>query len=53
VHELPGRQEGPWTVLQYPGEVARDPQAEANGYVQDVDYGEGRTLRLVSASPES
>ncbi|HLY84682.1 MAG TPA: hypothetical protein VKQ71_16980, partial [Acidimicrobiales bacterium] len=26
-----------------------DPQAEANGYVQDVGYGEGRTLRLVSA----
>src|SRR5579859_4538390 len=47
--ELLGRQEGPWTVLQYPGEVARDPQAEANGYVQDVGYGDGRTLRLVSA----
>ena len=37
--EMLGRQEGPWTVLQYPGEVAHDPQAEANGYVQDVDYG--------------
>ena len=30
-------------------EVAHDPQAEANGYVQDVDYGDGRSLRLVSA----
>jgi crotonobetainyl-CoA:carnitine CoA-transferase CaiB-like acyl-CoA transferase len=43
------RQEGPWTVVQYPSEVARDPQAEANGYVQDVDYGQGLNLRLVSA----
>lgn len=47
--DMLGRQEEPWTVLQYPGEVARDPQAEANGYVQDVNYGDGRTLRLVSA----
>ena len=44
-----GRQEGPWTVVQYPAEVARDPQAEANGYVQTVEYDNGRTLRLVSA----
>lgn len=47
--EMLGRQEGPWTTVQYPSEVAADPQAEANGYVQDVDYGGGRTLRLVSA----
>jgi crotonobetainyl-CoA:carnitine CoA-transferase CaiB-like acyl-CoA transferase len=47
--ETLGRQEGPWTVLQLPSEVLRDPQAEANRYVQDVDYGEGRTLRLISA----
>jgi crotonobetainyl-CoA:carnitine CoA-transferase CaiB-like acyl-CoA transferase len=44
-----GGQEGPWTVVQYPGEVGRDLQAEANRYVQDVDYGDDRTLRLVSA----
>jgi crotonobetainyl-CoA:carnitine CoA-transferase CaiB-like acyl-CoA transferase len=47
--EILRRQEGPWTSVQYPSEVARDPQAEANGYVQDVDYGDGRQLRLVSA----
>ncbi len=47
--EILRRQEGPWTVVQYPSEVARDPQAEANGYVQDVEYDGGRTLRLVSA----
>ena len=44
-----GRQEGPWTIVQTPAEVAQDPQAEANGYVQTVEYGNGRTLRLVSA----
>jgi crotonobetainyl-CoA:carnitine CoA-transferase CaiB-like acyl-CoA transferase len=44
-----GRQEGPWTVVQYPAEVARDPQAEANGYVQTVEYDQGRSLQLVSA----
>ncbi|MGE0388432.1 MAG: CaiB/BaiF CoA transferase family protein [Gammaproteobacteria bacterium] len=41
-------QEGQWDVLQQAGELATDPQALANGYVQDVDYGDGRSLTMVS-----
>jgi crotonobetainyl-CoA:carnitine CoA-transferase CaiB-like acyl-CoA transferase len=46
---LLGRQTGPWTVVQYPSEVAQDRQAEANGFVQDVDYEGGKTLRMVTS----
>lgn len=42
-------QDGPWTVAQRVGELNDDGQAWANGYLRDVDYGDGRTLRLVPA----
>jgi crotonobetainyl-CoA:carnitine CoA-transferase CaiB-like acyl-CoA transferase len=42
-------QEGQWDVVQQAGELSRDPQALANGYLQDVDYGDGRTLTMVSS----
>lgn len=41
-------QSGQWDVVQRAGEVPRDAQALANGYVQDVDYGGGRSLTMVS-----
>lgn len=41
-------QSGQWDVVQKAGELPNDPQALANGYVQDVDYGDGRTLTMVS-----
>ena len=42
--------DGVWEVAQDALEVARDPQAVANGYVADVDAGDGTTFQLV-ASP--
>jgi crotonobetainyl-CoA:carnitine CoA-transferase CaiB-like acyl-CoA transferase len=39
----------PWGRVRYAREALDDPQAEANGFVQDVDYGDGRSIRLVSA----
>ena len=48
--EILGRQEGQWDVVKKAAELRDDPQAVANGYVQDVDYGDGRTLTMV-ASP--
>ena len=43
-------QAGPWSVVAHAGDALTDPQARANAYVQDVDYGDGRTVPLV-ASP--
>ncbi|HKY93638.1 MAG TPA: CoA transferase [Nevskiaceae bacterium] len=42
-------QEGQWDVVQRAGELVEDPQAVANGYTQEVDYGDGRRIRMVSA----
>jgi crotonobetainyl-CoA:carnitine CoA-transferase CaiB-like acyl-CoA transferase len=42
-------QEGPFTVAQRVGDLNRDEQAWANGYLQRVDYGEGRQLTMVTA----
>ncbi len=42
------RQEGQWNIVQQAGELARDPQALANRFIQDVDYGDGRTIKMVS-----
>lgn len=42
--------DGVWEVAQDALEVARDPQAVANGYVADVEAGDGTTFQLV-ASP--
>lgn len=41
-------QEGQWDVVQQAGELPRDRQALANNFVQDVDYGDGRSLKMVS-----
>ena len=42
-------QRGQWDVVQRPVELLDDPQAKANGYVQEVDYGKGRTLPLFTS----
>jgi crotonobetainyl-CoA:carnitine CoA-transferase CaiB-like acyl-CoA transferase len=42
--------EGPWAPMQTPGELARDAQALANGYIQEVDGGRRGRFPLV-ASP--
>jgi crotonobetainyl-CoA:carnitine CoA-transferase CaiB-like acyl-CoA transferase len=42
-------QEGQWDAMQQPGDLPADRQALANKYVQDVDYGGGRVLTMVSA----
>lgn len=42
-------QEGPWSVVAHAGDAVHDAQARANGYIQDVDYGDGRSLPLVSS----
>jgi crotonobetainyl-CoA:carnitine CoA-transferase CaiB-like acyl-CoA transferase len=42
-------QDGPWSPVQRVGEMNADPQLWANGYLRDVDYGEGRHLTMVSA----
>jgi crotonobetainyl-CoA:carnitine CoA-transferase CaiB-like acyl-CoA transferase len=41
-------QGGQWDVVKKAGELAEDPQALANGYIQEVDYGDGRSIRMVS-----
>src|SRR5262249_29885956 len=47
--EILGRQPGQWDVLKKMGELRTDPQARANGYIQTVDYGDGRKLEMISA----
>jgi crotonobetainyl-CoA:carnitine CoA-transferase CaiB-like acyl-CoA transferase len=41
-------QRGQWDVVKKVSEVLVDPQAVANGFVQHIDYGEGRELPLVA-----
>jgi crotonobetainyl-CoA:carnitine CoA-transferase CaiB-like acyl-CoA transferase len=41
-------QDGQWDIVQKAGELPRDRQAIANGFTQDVDYGEGRSITMVS-----
>ena len=47
--EILAQQDGQWDVVQHVGELQRDPQVTANGYMQSVDYGEGRVLKMVSS----
>ncbi|MDE0063611.1 MAG: CoA transferase [Gammaproteobacteria bacterium] len=47
--EILGRQRGQWTVVQTVSELNDDRQALANGYLQDVDWGGGRTVTLAPA----
>lgn len=46
--EILGRQAGQWDIVQEVGELKDDPQVIANGYMQRVDYGNGRALDMVS-----
>jgi crotonobetainyl-CoA:carnitine CoA-transferase CaiB-like acyl-CoA transferase len=41
--------QGQWDIVQQVGELRQDVQARANGYLQAVDHGDGRTLMLVAA----
>lgn len=43
------KQDGPWAVVAHAAEATGDRQARVNGYVQDVDYGDGRSIPMVSA----
>lgn len=45
--EILNRQEGQWDVVQDVGEMKDDPQALANGYLKQVDYGDGTTIPMV------
>lgn len=42
------RQDGQWDVVQNVGEMKQDVQVQANGYLKDVDYGDGSTIPMVS-----
>ena len=42
-------QRGQWDVVNRAADLTDDPQARVNGFVQDVDYGEGRTLPLFTS----
>jgi crotonobetainyl-CoA:carnitine CoA-transferase CaiB-like acyl-CoA transferase len=42
-------QPGQWDVVRLPFELVTDPQAVANNFVQHVDYGNGKTLPIISS----
>lgn len=39
----------PWTPIQRVTDLNDDPQARANGFIQDVDYGAGRQITFASS----
>jgi crotonobetainyl-CoA:carnitine CoA-transferase CaiB-like acyl-CoA transferase len=41
-------QDGQWDVVQKVRELAVDKDALANRFIQDVDYGDGRSIKMVS-----
>lgn len=41
-------QDGQWDVVQKTGELVNDEAALANRFIQDVDYGDGRSIKMVS-----
>ncbi len=41
-------QDGQWDVVKKAGELAQDKDALANRFIQDVDYGGGRSIKMVS-----
>ena len=45
---LLARQDGQWDVVQHVGELKDDAQVKANGFMQPVDYEDGRRLDMVS-----
>ena len=44
-----GAQRGQWDVVNRPSDLRHDPQARVNGFVQDVAYGEGRSLPMFTS----
>lgn len=46
--EALSRQDGQWDVVQHVGEMDGDAQVIANGYLQRVDYSNGRVMPMVS-----
>ncbi len=46
--EALARQKGQWDVVRLVTEVRRDPQAVANGFIQEVPYSRGRSLPIVA-----
>jgi len=48
IKEMLSRQDGQWDVVQQAADLPEDSAALANGYLQDVDYGDGRSLRMVA-----
>jgi crotonobetainyl-CoA:carnitine CoA-transferase CaiB-like acyl-CoA transferase len=42
-------QDGQWDVVKKVRELAEDPDAIANRFIQDVDYGDGRSIKMVSS----
>ena len=42
------RQDGQWDAVQDVGELHQDPQVQANGFIQQVDHGDGTTIPLVA-----
>lgn len=47
--DLLSKQDGQWAIVEPAGAMNTDPQAIANGYIQNVDYGSGRNINLVSS----
>jgi len=47
--DILGKQEGQWSVVREAGDVIDDVQAVSNDYVQQIDYGGERPLRVVPA----
>lgn len=43
-----GRQDGQWGTVEKAGELQHDRQVQSNHYIQEVDYGDGRALKMVS-----
>lgn len=41
--------EGEWAPSRQPHELAQDPQVQANGYLADIDIGNGHSLSLATA----
>jgi crotonobetainyl-CoA:carnitine CoA-transferase CaiB-like acyl-CoA transferase len=42
-------QDGAWGVFQTVGDLQRDPQVDSNQLMQEVDYADGRKLKMISA----
>lgn len=45
--DILSRQQGQWDVVQDVGEMKDDPQAQANGYLKHIDYGDGTEIPMV------